>query len=125
MGKANEFRVSITLNRDDPLHRTAILALENQGRRKSQFVVNAISHYMMDGTGQAQAMVPEREAIREICKEEVRAYVEKHFSRMPERKIPPATSEEMLTDDMEILPDDLDFTDVSDALDSFRRVVER
>ncbi len=121
MGKANEFRVSITLNRDDPLHRTAIQALENQGRRKSQFVVNAISHYMMDGPGQAQVMLPDREMIREICKEEVRAYVEKHFRNMLERKVPIAVSEEVLPDDTEILPEDFDFTDVSDALDSFRR----
>ena len=44
MAKEHEYRFSITLNRNDPLHRTAINALNAQGRRKSQFIVNAITN---------------------------------------------------------------------------------
>lgn len=47
MPKAHEYRVSLTLNRNDPLHRTAISALEGQGRRKTQYVVNAITSYII------------------------------------------------------------------------------
>ena len=50
MAKEHEYRVSLTLNRNDPLHRTAITALEAQGRRKTQFVVNAITNYIMMNT---------------------------------------------------------------------------
>ena len=69
MAKEHEYRFSITLNRNDPLHRTAINALNAQGRRKSQFIVNAITNYIMEGKGRENLTMPDRAYIEKICRE--------------------------------------------------------
>ena len=69
MAKEHEYRFSITLNRNDPLHRTAINALNAQGRRKSQFIVNAITNYIMEGKGRENLTMPNRAYIEKICLE--------------------------------------------------------
>ena len=69
MGKKAEYRFNIILNPGDPMHKTAINALNNQGRHKSQFVVNAIVHYIMNDANAGKAMIPDTEEIRSICRE--------------------------------------------------------
>ena len=69
MDKKAEYRFNIILNPGDPMHKTAINALNNQGRHKSQFVVNAIVHYIMNDESASKAVVPDTDEIRTICRE--------------------------------------------------------
>ena len=69
MEKKTEYRFNIILNSGDPMHKTAINALNNQGRHKSQFVVNAIVHYIMNDANAGKALVPDTEEIHSICRD--------------------------------------------------------
>ena len=46
MAKRNQGRFCIQFNVDDPRHLQAIESLEAQGRRKAQYIAEAILHYM-------------------------------------------------------------------------------
>ena len=69
MANNNDYRFSIVLNPGDPMHMTAINALKDQGRRKSQFIVNAVVHYIMNDAVASKAVIPDEETIRSICRE--------------------------------------------------------
>lgn len=115
MPKAHEYRVSLTLNRNDPLHRTAISALEGQGRRKTQFVVNAITSYIMEGKGMEELMRPDRAYIEEICREVCQALLNKKPASAPQFRIPleeDTNAEREMEESMEF---------VTDVLNSFRK----
>lgn len=64
MDKKADYRFNIYLNPSDPMHMTAIKALNAQGRHKAQFIVNAIVHYIMDDNSQPKAILPDKEEIR-------------------------------------------------------------
>ena len=57
MDKKADYRFNIYLNPSDPMHMTAIKALNAQGRHKAQFIVNAIVHYVMDDRSQMKAIM--------------------------------------------------------------------
>lgn len=46
MAKKDPNKFTILFNSADPLHQQVIEMLNQQGRRKAQFVVNAIQHYL-------------------------------------------------------------------------------
>lgn len=115
MAKEHEYRVSLTLNRNDPLHRTAITALEAQGRRKTQFVVNAITpSYIMEGKGREELTMPDRPYIEEICIEVCQSIFSKNPSVLPQTL--PVPKEDM--DEGCEIDENMGF--IAESLNSFR-----
>ena len=114
MEKKAEYRFNIILNPGDPMHKTAINALNNQGRHKSQFVVNAIVHYIMNDANAGKALVPDTEEIRSICREiitEMIADIPKHpLNLIQYEEQSESTSYQ-----------DLDLGSIADTLSSFRK----
>jgi len=69
MANNNDYRFSIVLNPGDPMHMTAINVLKAKGRRKSQFIVNAVVHYIMSDAAASKTVIPDEETIRSICRD--------------------------------------------------------
>lgn len=44
--KKNSSKSTIQFNSADPMHEQVIALLNQQGRRKAQFIVNAVTHYL-------------------------------------------------------------------------------
>ena len=65
----NECRFGFSLNPNNPLHKTAIDALNAQGRRKSEFIANAVVHYIMNDKNASAMVIPTTEDIRTVCRE--------------------------------------------------------
>ena len=113
MEKKAEYRFNIILNPGDPMHKTAINALNNQGRHKSQFVVNAIVHYIMNDANAGKAMIPDTEEIRSICRE----IIGEMLDSIP--RVPLTLVQEK---DIDIeTPEDIDFGAIADTLNGFRK----
>jgi len=116
MANNNDYRFSIVLNPGDPMHMTAINALKAQGRRKSQFIVNAIVHYIMNDKSASKAVVPDTEEIRTICRE----ILSEMLDSIPRAPIPLVQeAEEEL--DTESAEQDIDFGAIADTLNGFRK----
>jgi len=113
MEKKAEYRFNIILNPGDPMHKTAINALNNQGRHKSQFVVNAIVHYIMNDANAGKALVPDTEEIRSICRE----IIGELLDSIPHKHVQPVQEEETKTE----TEPDLDFGAIADTLSGFRK----
>lgn len=113
MEKKAEYRFNIILNPGDPIHKTAINALNNQGRHKSQFVVNAIVHYIMNDANAGKAMIPDTEEIRSICREILGEMLDS-ISRKPVQLVQEEEAE------IESEPD-IDFGAIADTLSGFRK----
>ena len=115
MAKEHEYRISLTLNKNDPLHRTAITALEAQGRRKTQFVVNAITRYIMEANGREELIMPDRACIEEICREVCQSILQQNqVLAQIQARIPPEEENDTCETD-----ENLEF--VTDVLNSFRK----
>jgi len=56
--KANAFKFTIQMNAQDKLHQTAADYLNRQGRRKGQYIVNAILRYEQEGGQLESAHLP-------------------------------------------------------------------
>jgi len=117
VAKEHEYRFSITLNRNDPLHRTAINALNAQGRRKSQFIVNAITNYIMEGKSTETLIKPDRAYIEEICREVYQSY--RVNEPLGTEKALPELYEDQSVDNYNESEEDLGF--IADSLNSFRK----
>ena len=116
MDKKAEYRFNIILNPGDPMHKTTINALNNQGRHKSQFVVNAIVHYIMNDESASKAVVPDTEEIRTICRE----ILSEMLDSIPRSPLPLVQeAEEEL--DTESAEQDIDFGAIADTLNGFRK----
>lgn len=113
MEKKAEYRFNIILNPGDPMHKTAINALNNQGRHKSQFIVNAIVHYVMNDANIGKAMVPDAEEIRSICREILGEMLDS-ILREPVQLVQEEEAE------IESEPD-IDFSAIADTLSGFRK----
>ena len=114
MEKKAEYRFNIILNPGDPMHKTAINALNNQGRHKSQFVVNAIVHYIMNDANAGKALVPDTEEIRSICREIINEMIA-DIPKPPLNLIQYEEPSESTSDQ------DLDLGSIADTLSSFRK----
>ena len=114
MEKKAEYRFNIILNPSDPMHKTAINALNSQGRHKSQFVVNAIVHYIMNDANAGKAVIPDTEEIRTICRE----IITEMMADIPKQPLNLVQYEETseCTSDQ-----DLDLGSIADTLSSFRK----
>lgn len=114
MEKKAEYRFNIILNPSDPMHKTAINALNNQGRHKSQFVVNAIVHYIMNDANAGKALVPDTEEMRSICREIITELMselpQQPANLIPEDSLQPDTSDQ-----------EFDFGSITDTLKHFRK----
>ena len=44
--KKDPFRFTVLFNPDDPIHQQTVAVLNRQGRRKAQFIANAVMHYL-------------------------------------------------------------------------------
>ena len=114
MEKKAEYRFNIILNPGDPMHKTAINALNNQGRHKSQFIVNAIIHYIMNDADAERVIIPDIEDIRAICREIITEMLED----IPRNPVQLIQEEEA---DTEIEEPDIDFGAIADTLSGFRK----
>ena len=119
MEKKTEYRFNIILNPGDPMHKTAINALNNQGRHKSQFVVNAIVHYIMNDESASKAVVPDTDEIRTICREILSEMLDS-IPRAPRAPIP-LVQEAEIELDTESAEQDIDFGAIADTLNGFRK----
>lgn len=116
MDKKAEYRFNIILNPGDPIHKTAINALNSQGRHKSQFVVNAIVHYIMNDENGSKAVVPDTDEIRTICRE----ILSEMLDSIPRVPIP-LVQEAEIELDTESAEQDIDFGAIADTLNGFRK----
>ena len=114
MDKKAEYRFNIILNPADPMHKTAINALNSQGRHKSQFVVNAIVHYIMNDANAGKAVIPDTEEIRTICREIISEMMA-DIPKQPLNLIQYEETSESTSDQ------DLDLGSIADTLSSFRK----
>ena len=114
MEKKAEYRFNIILNPGDPMHKTAINALNSQGRHKSQFVVNAIVHYIMNDANAGKAVIPDTEEIRTICREIISEMMA-DIPKQPLNLIQYEETSECTSDQ------DLDLSSIADTLSSFRK----
>ena len=114
MEKKAEYRFNIILNPGDPMHKTAINALNSQGRHKSQFVVNAIVHYIMNDANAGKAVIPDTEEIRTICREIISEMMA-DIPKQPLNLIQYEETSESTSDQ------DLDLGSIADTLSSFRK----
>ena len=114
MEKKAEYRFNIILNPGDPMHKTAINALNSQGRHKSQFIVNAIVHYLMNDADAGKSVLPDKDEIKEICREVIGEMLpnktQSPMTLIQEDEVPPETVEE-----------DFDFGAIADTLSGFRK----
>lgn len=115
MEKKKEFRFCVTFNPNDPLHRTAVRILNEQGRHKAQFLVNAINNYIMEGKGRNEVILPDRAYVEEICKEVCQSILRQN-QRLTE-KTSPVVAEE----GTDICESDENMEFVTDVLNSFRK----
>lgn len=114
MEKKAEYRFNIMLNPGDPMHKTAINALNSQGRHKSQFIVNAIIHYVMNDNNAGKAVLPDKEEIREICREVVNEVLADTVQSPP----PLIQEDESVSEQAD---QDYDFGAIADTLSGFRK----
>ena len=96
------------------MHKTAINALNNQGRHKSQFVVNAIVHYIMNDANAGKALVPDTEEIRTICRE----ILSEMMNELPRQSMTLIQEDETEPDTSD---HDFDFGAIADTLSGFRK----
>ena len=114
MEKKAECRFNIILNPGDPMHKTAIHALNNQGRHKSQFIVNAIIHYIRNDADVKKSIGPDTEEIRLICRDVLSEMID----RIP-GQTNPCVSDEI--PDTDAVDSDIDFSAIADTLNGFRK----
>ena len=114
MANNNDYRFSIVLNPGDPMHMTAINALKAQGRRKSQFIVNAVVYYIMNDKSQANPMIPDQEELRSICLEIISEMIP-DLIQLPDTLF----QEEDYTPDR--TDQDFDLSAISETLNGFRK----
>ena len=114
MEKKNEYRFNIILNSGDPMHKTAINALNSQGRHKSQFVVNAIVHYIMNDANAGKTLMPDTEEIRTICRE----ILSEMMNELPRQPMTLIQEDET---ELDTSDQDFDFGAIADTLSGFRK----
>ena len=114
MDKKADYRFNIYLNPSDPMHMTAIKALNAQGRHKAQFIVNAIVHYVMDDRSQMKTIMPDKEEIRSMCRE----IVSEMMADTPQTPITVIREEETISDQSD---QEFDFGSIAETLNGFRK----
>ena len=69
--KKDTFRFTVQFNAGDPGHRQVAAILNEQGRRKAQFLVNAVTHYMNCPETPEAAATPkiDRQAVEQLVRE--------------------------------------------------------
>ena len=69
--KKDSFRFTVQFNAGDPSHQQVAAILNEQGRRKAQFLVNAVTHYMnCPETPEAAAAPPlDRQEVERLVRE--------------------------------------------------------
>ena len=99
--KKDAFRFTVQFNAGDPSHQQVAAILNEQGRRKAQFLVNAVIHYINCPES------PEAAAAPKIDRQTVEQFVREILSKMqPEEtsttegntpgEIPPTTASESI-----------------------------
>lgn len=99
--KKDAFRFTVQFNAGDPSHRQVAAILNEQGRRKAQFLVNAVIHYINCPESPEAASAPkiDRQTVEQLVREilsnmqpETTPTTEKNM----DRDIPPATASESI-----------------------------
>ena len=120
MQKSNTVRFSLNLNAADPLHKTAIEALNAQGRHKAQFVVNAICKYIMEGGDNAVNRNIDRKVIEDIVISFLKEQTHEHKTTQTEKR----KLERIINDDAQYTDSDIDDSDLSlmsESLSCFKK----
>lgn len=86
--KKDSFRFTVQFNAGDPSHQQVAAILNEQGRRKAQFLVNAVTHYMNCPE------TPEAAAVPRIDRQTVEQLVREILSNMHPEPVP-AVGEDM------------------------------
>lgn len=93
--KKDSFRFTVQFNAGDPSHQQVAAILNEQGRRKAQFLVNAVTHYMNCPE------IPEAAAAPRIDRQTVEQLVREILSNMHPEPVP-AVGEDMPGGDLAI-----------------------
>lgn len=69
--KKDSFRFTVQFNAGDPSHQQVAAILNEQGRRKAQFLVNAVTHYMNCPETPEAAAAPriDRQTVEQLVRE--------------------------------------------------------
>lgn len=122
--KKDPGKFTLGLNMADPSHRQVIDILNQQGRRKAQFIVNAILHYLhCPETPEIPQPAPVdshviEEIVLRILKQQTSAFPEPDIT--PEQKKPPQKSESLHTEGMEALLGKDGLSTIANTLAAFR-----
>ena len=113
--KKTDYRFSINLNPNDPMHKIVIQELNKHGRRKTQFIVNAIIHYLSDGSDNSRYRAqPDKEYIEKIC----RSFVEEILKeKTTTASMKPIKEADTLSDETD---DSIDSDMISEMMSTFR-----
>ena len=99
--KKDAFRFTVQFNAGDPNHQQVAAILNEQGRRKAQFLVNAVIHYINCPESPEAATAPkiDRQTVEQLVREiltnmqpETTPTTEKNM----DRDIPPVTASESI-----------------------------
>jgi len=122
--KKDPGKFTLGLNMADPSHRQVIDILNQQGRRKAQFIVNAILHYLhCPETPEIPQPAPVdshviEEIVLRILKQQTSAVPKPDIP--PEQKKPPQKSESLHTEGMEALLGKDGLSTIANTLAAFR-----
>lgn len=117
------FRFTIGFSPGDPSHQQVAELLNQQGRRKAQFIVNAVLHYI---NCPETVDVPERGSIHQPERDELEAMIarilrERGYLQEPgEREEPFAAHSKAKPKESSIDLGDADIAAITDSLSAFR-----
>lgn len=123
MAKKNPYRFNLQFDRNDPNHQEVVEILTAEGRRRAQFVVNAILHYKYCenstniGIDQNKLLLRRIEEVVKTTVEDSLKKVQLKTVQTPEQKKPLRRSAEISMEDIEI--DGKDAESVMRSLGSF------
>lgn len=94
--KKDAFRFTVQFNAGDPSHQQVAAILNEQGRRKAQFLVNAVIHYINCPESPEAAAAPkiDRQAVEQLVREILEATPATEGNTSGD--IPPVTASESI-----------------------------
>ena len=124
MAKKDIYKFTIQFNSGDPQHQQVTEILNRQGRRKAQFLVNTVLHYIhCTETPDIPQPPINTDAIETIVRRIMEEYAQKPIRQdvrsMPEKK--PVKTEEIAFDDAAELLGEDGMAAVRNTIASFRR----
>lgn len=119
--KKDAFRFTVQFNAGDPSHQQVTAILNEQGRRKAQFLVNAVIHYINCPESPEAVATPkiDRQAVEQLVRE-ILSSIQPEATPVTEtdtsRDLPPGTASESIPFDTAAMLGEVGFHSLLDSL---------